>query len=747
MGKSLQAFFLIATSCLLLVNCRKKTWEEYYDRPASLEAPIYQQLEANGNFKQLLTCIDKAGYKNTLSAAGYWTLFAPNDDAFNNDAEFKAFLQGRNFSDVSSIDSATAQMIVQYLLVYNAFEQNRLDDFQSSSGWVENAAYKRRTAYYTGFYTDTTVTGQAVKAVASNRNNVAGLYYVSSDNNNKYIPFFTSSFFAAKGLSAADYNYFYPNTSFTGFNVANAKVTQQDIAAENGVIHFIDHVVTPPPSIDQYLKTKPQFSEFKKLFDQFMVLFIKNTDATHRYQVLTGGSDNVLVKVYNSLLAYSPNNENFLKLQDNDGQRDGWTMFAPQNDSLTSYINRVLLENYPSVSSLPLQVIADLLNAQMWQTTVWPSKFSSTYNYLGEAAAMNNQTNIVDKKILSNGIFYGTNKVNEPNVFSTVYGKAYLNPNYSIMTRLLNFELRDVITNPNAKFTIFMMPDSVLTKQGYSYNVASGAWTYVNPSTGVSSTNDSNRINLLRILNTGIIETPNNELNSLGVTGFSGIIGSFGSEYIRYDGNRIITAGTMDRGLTVTFDPAQVKTAKNGKVVYLNNLLYFTYVPIGKHLEALGTPTTSEYNLFWNYLKNSPTMYDAVSATITGTVAGSFYTIFAPKNSAVRQAIADGLLPGTPATPNFTPTTTAEKVMVEKFLQYHILDKKSVIADRKDEGAFNSLLKNSAGDAVPITIAYPGGVFELTDVFGRKAGLVTSGSNQLSNRTVIHLLDNYLKYY
>jgi hypothetical protein len=311
----------------------------------------------------------------------------------------------------------------------------------------------------------------------------------------------------------------------------------------------------------------------------------------------------------------------------------------------------------------------------------------------------------------------------------------------------LNYELRDVITNPNAKFTIFMIPDSILTKQGYSYNIAGSEWKYVNPANGVTSTNDSNRINLLRILNTGIIETPNNELNNLGTAGFSGIIGSYGSEYIRFNDNQIITAGTKDRGLTVTFNPAQIKTAKNGRVVYLNNLLFFSYTPIGKHLEALGTAAGSEYSLFWNYLRNSTLMYDAVTSTITGTAAGSFYTIFAPGNAAVRQAITDGLLPGTAASPNFTPTTTPEKVMVEKFLQYHILDKKSVIADHLDQGAFNSLLKNSAGDAVPITIAYPGGIFELTDVFGRKARMVSSESNQLSNRTVIHLLDNYLKYY
>ncbi len=84
----------------------------------------------------------------------------------------------------------------------------------------------------------------------------------------------------------------------------------------------------------------------------------------------------------------------------------------------------------------------------MWQSTVWPSKFNNTYNFLGEAAKMNTATDIVDRKVLSNGFFYGTKKVNEPNVFATVYGKAYLNPRYTLMTRLLDMELKGIITNP-----------------------------------------------------------------------------------------------------------------------------------------------------------------------------------------------------------------------------------------------------------------------------------------------------------
>jgi uncharacterized surface protein with fasciclin (FAS1) repeats len=744
--KPILLFFAIV---ILLAGCKKK-FDGYYEPPSSLEPAIYQQLQTKGNFTQFLSLIDKAGYKQILSTAGYWTIFAPTDSAFQNDTEFAAFLKSKGIGSIGAIDSVTAQSIVQYSLVFNAFNKDRLDDYQSNLGWINNSAFKRRTAYYTGFYNDTTAAGQPVIAIASNRNNqtiaTAGTpYYVSTDNNNKYIPVFTTDFFSNNALSSSDYNYFYPNTSFSGFNVANAKVTQQDIAAQNGVIHIIDHVVSPLTSLDQFLKTQPQYSEFRNLLERYMVLFIQNADATHRYQVLTGQTKDVLVKVYSSLLSFSPNNENFLKLQDNDAQRDGWSMVVPQNDSLLKYIKTVLLENYPSVNSLPLNIIADFLNSHMWQTTLWPSKFSNTLNSLVEPPHLNLQTNIVDKKILSNGIFYGSNKVNEPNVFSTVYGKAYLNPKFSLMTRLLDNELKTIITNPNAKYTVFMMPDAVLRAQGYDYSSAVNLFTF----NGVGA--EQNRLDLLRILNSSVAETPNGELDNLGTPGFTGtgVISTFGGEVIKYNGNQIISAGTSDRNLTVTID--SVKSAKNGRVIYLNNLLYFSTLQIGNHLQALGTAPSSEYNLFWNYLKKSQ-VYDSVLFTILGTSAGSFYTVFAPNNNAMRQAITDGLLPGTPANPDFNPTATSDKLLVASFMLYHVVDKTTIIPDKKAIGFYATLLRSANGDPFTVNIQYPGNVFEISDQYNiRRAHLVNgltnqTSSNQLSNRAVIHLIDNYLQH-
>jgi hypothetical protein len=241
----------------------------------------------------------------------------------------------------------------------------------------------------------------------------------------------------------------------------------------------------------------------------------------------------------------------------------------------------------------------------------------------------------------------------------------------------------------------------------------------------------------------GIIETPNNELNNLGTTGFSGIITSYGGECIKYNGNRVITGGSQERNVVVTID--SVRKVLNGQVVYINDLLYFQYANIGQNLNQLGTPAASEFNFFWNYLRNS-TLFNTTTSEITGLTAGSFYTVFVPRNAAIVQAINDGLLPGTAGVPNFAPTLTADRVKVENFLNYHILDKRTVIPNGVDIGSYPSLLRNAAGDPVTFSVLYPGGVFELTDANGRKARLVSALSNNLSNRTVIHLTDNYLRY-
>lgn len=747
MNRSIMRYAVLCTVMGLLFACKKK-FDDYYERPASLEPPIYQQLEARGNFTNLLAAIDKAGYKRILSTTGYYTFFAPHDSAF------KVYLAENNLTSVDELDSAACRAIVTYCLVYNAFKKERLDDYQSQTGWVAGSAFKRKTANYTFVYDGTDTSGAKLKMIAANRNSVT---FAEADNNNKYIPYFVSEFMQNKNLTAWDYNYFYPNSKYTGFNVAGAAVTEQDIAAENGVIHIIDKVVTALPSIDQYLEGREEYSLFKSLLDKFLVQYVLNPAITRRYQLTTGKSDNVYTKVYTApfgTLAYSLNNENQL-LALNDAQTESYSIFVPTNNVLQNYINNVLLENYPpgtTLSDVPVNIVYDFINAHLWQRTVWPSKFNEASNFLGEAARFDVATDIGERKILSNGIFYGTRKVQDANVFTSVYGRSYLDPKYSMMTKLLNYELKSIVSDISRDFTLFMISDSVLNAAGYFHDASVSVQPYEQyrftppaGSTLPATSGATTRNRLLRILNLHVVQ--GKVLTNLSG---EGAVLTVGGEYIGFKNNKVFSSGNVEANETI--GASRYKTSKNGIVYYIDKLLNFSESNIGAHIEKLGTTpsaASSPYNYFWEFLKTSG-IYIASNKMIASVPSGSFYTLLIPDNAAIRQAVKDNLLPGNVTTgdPNFNAATQSnlDKEKVNRFIYYHLLDRRIVAADGVEEGAIPTFLKTNLGDAATILVNNVPGNLMLTDSYGRTATVISSPSTFLGNRINIHLINNYLKY-
>ena len=746
MNKVGKIFLLLCTTLLVLTACRKKAFDEYYGRPATLEPPIYQSLQAKGRFSTLLSVIDKSGYKNTLSAAGYWTFFAPNDSAF------QVYFRENSIGGVGQLDSNACQKIVTYCLVYYAFNKDRIDDYQSNTGWQVNAAYKRRTANYTGVYNTTDQNGTAIQAIAANRNTTAtGNTYIDADQGNKYIPIFTDTFFRSSNLTTADYNYFYPNSTFSGFNVVDASILEKNIPAENGVIHEVSRVITALPNIDEYIGTKPEYSEFKKLFDKYLVQYVLNATVTQNWNN-RGHSGQVFTKVYNGALAFSPNNENWLKIQDNDGQFGSYTLFAPTNAVLLNYINTVLLENYPSGSTLdavPRQILYDFVNAHMWLSAVWPSRFANSFSYLNEPARFNPTTNIVDKKVLSNGIFYGTNKVQEANVFTTVYGRAYLDPNYSIMQQLMASEIRSVITNPSQKYTVFMMSNAAIAAAGYSQDPLLSAdvtlqWRFTPPAgspTNVSATTGAAAYQrLLRLLNMHIIP---GEITSLAGTG---IVQSYGGEYVVWNNNTIRAVGNGENTIVAnrTVNITGSKISLNGRVYYCDKILQFTETTIGKSIEALATASPTVYGKFFNYLKGSG-IYNTSTGDITGLTSGVFYTVLIPNDTSINRAITDGFLPA-----SATSTLPADMQKMANFVYYHILNKRAEAADGVQRGAAETLLFNSQGNPTSYNVVNSATILQIGDnrtpSGTYRAQTVPAFSNVLANRAIIHSINNYLRY-
>lgn len=738
MKKRIHYYLLVLPLLALMASCNKDVFDDYYARPEGLEDPIYQQLEARGNFKSLTALIGKAKYKDILSKSGYWTMMAPNDEAFAK------FFQENGFADASKVDSITAAKIVRYALIYNAFRTEQLSDYQSTAGWVPDNAFRRRTAFYDGYQTET-VNGASVVIVGVNRN--SGIHY-PADNNNKYISYFEKEYFAAKALTSADYNFFFPSSTYTGFNVLKGSVKESDIIAENGVIHEVTEVSLPLVNLEQYLKSNSQYSKFNELFQKNLVGYSFSQAETDSYHNYTGKSDRVFIKYNDFTLPFQLTNENFLKQADNDGQSDAYTLFAPDNASLQVFIDNVLLKNYASLDKLPIYVFQDLFKAHMVIGAVWPSKVNTFNNALDEELRFNLNTDVKDAKVLSNGFFYGTNKVQASNLFFSVYTSAYLDPKFTLATRIYNdgSSLREIISNINQRFTLFLPSDTVLRGLGYDYDISRSEWRYVSPINGAVTTGSIARSRLLRILYNCIVSTPEGEMNNLSG---SGVIRSgemdLPGEYIKWNNNKVYGAGNEVLGNAANIIGHEDQ--QNGRTYYVDNLIEFSEESQGVDLKNLAAPVGSEFFNFYSYLKNS-SLYNVTGDKIEGVDLGTSYTFVIPNNAAIVKAVKDGVLPGnvTTGVPNFNPSLQGERDLVSDFIRYHILATKTVSDDGLMGGQFETLRKDSKGEKTYVSVLSDTGVLTFIDKAKKSANYIPSNSNHLADRTLIHLVDNYLLY-
>ncbi|MFA9190413.1 fasciclin domain-containing protein [Flavobacterium sp. FZUC8N2.13] len=737
MKRKFNYYLLILPLLALFASCSRDVFDEYYGRPDYLEDPIYQRLEELGNFKNFTVLIEKAGYKDILSKSGYWTLFAPNDEAFTK------YFQENGISDVSKIDDATASKIVKYALVFNAFRTDQLSDYQSGTGWIIDQAFRRRTAYYDGFKYDVGFDGVRRLIVDVNRNGgllnatVNGVPVI--DNNNKYITYFDKEYFAAKKLNASDYNFFYPNATFTDFNVLGGFIKEANIIAENGVIQEVTEVSLPLNSIDVHLKSDPNYSIFYDILQNNFVTYPFSSLMTNNYRNFSGNSEDVFVKTYNPNLVFSPNNENYLKAVDNDGQNDAYTLLAPNNDAMQVFITDVLTKHF-KYEELPQYVFQDLVNAHMVAGAVWPSLKGQYQNGLKEELRFDFATDVEDKKVLSNGFFIGTNKVQKSNIFFSVYTSAYLNPNYSLAVRLFNdgSGYREIVSNIDSKFTLFLPSDSVLQALGYSYNTIQLRWEYLSPNGAISETGTAARNRLLRLFYNCIVPTPDGELDNIATT--SGVIRTgdnelFG-EYIQWDNNKIYAAGTIVAGNAVNILGSERQ--ENGITYFIDKFPEFSTEFQGLAISRLATQN-AQYSSFFNYLRNS-NIYRASDGKIDGTDLGTSYTFIVPNNAAIAKAVTDGVLPASPTT-----TIAGQRDLIADFIRYHIIVARTASNDNLTNGLFETLRRDSKGEKTYVNINSEAKNLKFSDNSGTTANFILASSNNLADRSLIHLVDNYLK--
>lgn len=712
------AFFI--TLVLILAGCNDKADDPYFARPEWLASPIYQKLQEEGNFTLFLKCIDKTDYADVLKRAGYFTIFAPNDSAFN------VYLKEHNLASIDDIDVETAIDLVSYSLVFTAYTYDAIDDAHTSGGEpLIDVAYRRKTNNYKGVYKEVTSGLGEVNVVDINlvldqdvqRGTVPLLY--TDDNNYKKLTILTSDFFNRRGLTAYDYNYFFPSIEFKGFNVIDANVTRKDIIAENGYIHEVDKVLEPLVNLEEQLVGKDEFSMFKEILDKYMLNYnLAPDDFLDKYSKATGDLEPVYVKSY-PWLKFALNTETIDPGSTvSEDQANSFTMFAPDNAAVQRFMDEKFLIYYESLDDMSQELISDFVNSHLYLSTVWPSRFEI-------AETKFTDEDIIAKDMVSNGLFYGTKRVQESDDFFTVYGEINLNPKYSLMKRgLIDLDLQYIIKNSNLPYTVFMVDDSVMTNFGFSYDSARELWRYEpDPAQTMAVLNRFLRMHIVR----------------RNISDFSeeNMIKTYADEYIKHVDGSIVAAGNVDLGESPIPDQKDV-TPNNGTTYkFLETPIRFSQLQPIEHLEMI-----PDFALFTNYLKNPALgMYDEETKKLKDLNGGIPNTIFALSNKTMQAAIVSGDLPRPSADP-------AALLAIKAFLRYHFVVGTSLAQGNITESKeYLTAYKDADGNKTYMYVSSdPDKNLVIEDGSGQTVNVHPVNNNILSNRVVIHELDTYLKF-
>lgn len=785
----LRGAILLFFSILALVACEND--DDYFSSPSWLGEPIYQTLDEMGTFKNYLTCVEKSGYASVLKGSGYFTVFAPDDEAFSQ------FLSDNGFGSIDEISESLAKDIVSYSLAVVPASKDTIDDYRGDVGdeIIPDIAFKRQSYYTRGVYEKKVWVKENNAWVEKDYNLVdvnsvrdipgSGWTYYYDLHNRKHIPFFTDAFMATEGIAEADYNYLYPNVELSDFNVAGANVIQRDIWGANGIIHVVDKVILPLDNLDQCLEKAEECQVFYNILERYMADYQDASDELElTYEQSTGLSRDIYIKGY-SPLVFSLNCENFLygsgasQAEQMDAYKDGFTLFAPTDDAVNQFFSEKFFKfGYNNLDEMPSFVISEFVNAHLFRTTVWPTKFDKTQNYYGETARFNAGSapgvggDVVRAQMGSNGIFYVVNKVQATNAFETVLGDILLNPNYTMMYQAMSDvapELEGLLKNIGNTLVLFLVSNDQFTEAGFNYNAASGSWEFTDdpnrPELGSSASQALQRfVNLhLILVSNAMIEDGFNVENS------SGVVLTYGEEYLKYD-HGVIYASGNPVSKRPSIENVVESGAVNGQSYELTSPILFSTGNLGDLLRVSSfSNVNNRATKLLAYLEKaakatyvnddgvstsiSGTAYDVDDKTIKDITNTNVITMFLPNDPAMDVAVSDGvLLPIASFAPNGDPNVIGEhNQIIERFAKYHII-RGNVPVGENAGGNYATYLKKEDGTFATITInAVKGspGTLTVTDWKGRTANVnvsSTSTFNILGNRCIVHVIDNYLDY-
>jgi uncharacterized surface protein with fasciclin (FAS1) repeats len=741
MRKHLQRIIVVSLLAVVFLITGCEDHRERYETPPWLGGSSIEILEQRGNYSIFLELMEQANYTEPITKQ-LFTLFVPNDDAF------REYFNSIGVNSVSDLTKDEAVNLFTLHVLRNPRSRFQLiyeyawSELQGPTGEYASLFHRKPTPSTSIPYAETIryLPGRVGEEV---------LIYTGEKN----IPLFTYEWFGDYGgaRDGSDYLFMYPGSKWEegypsnlkGMNWHNAMVIpnpeipdELEVRTSSGFIYFLDRVVPPMPSIEEYLRSKPEkfglyydilqrFARYgnQRVDEQRRVLFRKSYDLIFDLAEERGPSTNTAVPPQNM-----------------------WSAFLPNNEVLQNYLDNTVLKFYPSLDSVPRVTLYYILQTQLSATLALPSKMEQSYfNAFGDATEIS-RADIISSHMCSNGVVYETSRVLEPNVFTCVPGLLFFDKDYTTLLFALNqANMLSTLSNPDADVTLFAATNDKLEEYGIRYNATSSAIEFRGPVDGVWRPMSSNDLTLF-----AQDQIYKGKLTDLGGSG--GFVEMESGNFIFYGDNKVGSAENQIFEVPANVEDILVNE-RNGLLVKVDYPIGSRLV-MGKRLAGdLADPDVSEFaqllidaNLLDSRFRDAQTRENIPNLKFLA--ANKYWTAFIPTNEAMAKARAEGIIPEA-----YPPASDREgRDAIDRFLKYHFIQGNVIFDDGKLSGSYDTHYSyrdpddNTRNISAKLKIMNSPNNLAIEDISGQVVNLNHEDANFLVRKGVMHKINTVLNY-
>ncbi len=675
----------IWVTIFILTGCKDIYDQDKYQHPDWLAGKLYTQISAEENLSIFKRCLELSGYDTIIDRTGSYTIFAPNDVAFNQ--YFSAHPEYGGSPE--NIPHEDLMKLVRIHIIQDAWTLNQIQ-LLDVGGWIDKndpnndkpRGYKRQSLYRdpdTKYWVD--YSDGNYEIVDSTQTNDYRIVYSRS---RKYVPIFFPEFFSVFGLSEDDYDFYFdrPFDNST-IHYVNAKVLGSEIFAENGFIFEVDQVVEPLMNVEQVLHSKTSAGSYQYIIDLLRLYpdFKSDLDKTRNQPAAKAGLDfdtlyilnypDLPFNVHEELTGPNTSVEEYT-LRYHNG------FLAPTDEAYTHFINDILTtgSGYPhwgSYESIPIEVKRIIINNHMTANPVYRTDMQQGF-YTGEGDLVTlNEDAVVQKYFGSNATFLGLNEVVVPRAFTSVAGPVYLRPGYSTLLYAIEFaKVLPAIKKESADYSFYILSDNTMYEDSslimqWKDRDANRYELRAYDRSNEKMTKMSSKLLSRRLMNQIGISVPNGSANKEFIENLAG-------NFIVFDNlNQIVRGG------------AESKFGYNGdSIIILTPREFEEPADNGVTYEVEGWFYPPNYNMFtaltsrikFVELMEKAGMYNGKTYAFNFISEGENYTIFAPTDSVLTESGAD----------------TLSVDDLELFLKYHFVKGEMIFTDgKKSSGEYQTM--------------------------------------------------------